>query len=128
MALPKTLPPEYWPFTRGFDLLGDDSLLAVELPGHAVGQMGLFAREANGQSWFFVADAAWLGRSITTNQPPHRLANIIFSDPAVYRQTLSELQKFQSARPDVRLVPSHCESTLAQYAYKEMDKTILSYS
>ncbi len=33
-----SLPSHYAPFDTGFDLLGDGSLLAVELPGHAKGQ------------------------------------------------------------------------------------------
>src|SRR5687767_10160459 len=34
MAQAINLPPEYAPFTRGYDLLGDESVIAVELPGH----------------------------------------------------------------------------------------------
>lgn len=111
----RPLPPEYAPFTRGFDLLGDESLLAVELPGHAAGQIGLFAREESGAAWFFVADAAWLGQSIRKNRPPHRLANLLFPDPTAYRATLTDLHEFHARRPTVRVIPSHCEATLAEY-------------
>jgi glyoxylase-like metal-dependent hydrolase (beta-lactamase superfamily II) len=115
MAVPRSLTPEYAPFTTGFDLLGDESLLAVELPGHATGQMGVFARDESGSSYFFVADAAWLARSISANRPPHQLANFIFPDPGAYRKTLADLHQFYANRPEVRLIPSHCETTLAQY-------------
>jgi len=115
-SVKRALPPEYAPFTSGFDLLGDESLLAVELPGHAAGQMGLFARDESGATYFFVADAAWLGRSIAENRPPHRLANFLFPDPAAYHATLTGLHQFQAHRPEVRLIPSHCETTLAQFA------------
>jgi len=115
VTAPRPLPPEYAPFTTGFDLLGDESLLAVELPGHASGQMGLFARDESGQTYFFVADAAWLARSIIENRPPHRLANFLFPDPVAYRNTLTDLHRFYENQPEVRLIPSHCASTLAQY-------------
>jgi glyoxylase-like metal-dependent hydrolase (beta-lactamase superfamily II) len=111
----RSLPPEYAPFTLGYDLLGDQSLLAVGLPGHAAGQMGLFARDVSGATYFFVADAAWLGKSISENRPPHRLANFLFPDPNAYRATLTELHHFQSNRADVHVIPSHCEKILSQY-------------
>lgn len=115
ISVPKLLAPEYSPFTTGFDLLGDESLLAVELPGHATGQMGILARDQSGLTYFFVADAAWLGRSITENRPPHRLANFLFPDTVAYRETLTDLHQFYKNRPDIRLIPSHCEATLAQF-------------
>jgi glyoxylase-like metal-dependent hydrolase (beta-lactamase superfamily II) len=115
ISVSRPLPSEYAPFTRGFDLLGDESLLAVELPGHAAGQIGLFARDERGTTYFFVADAAWLGQSIRQNRPPHRLTNFLFPDPAAYRATLTDLHTFQAKRPEVRVIPSHCEATLAEF-------------
>ena len=116
---PYALPPEYAPFTKGYDLLGDSSLLAVELPGHAAGQMGIFARctgDGRDQAFFFVADAAWLGRSIKDDLPPHALADLFFTDPTAYKITLSNLHKIQVAQPDLKIIPSHCAETLATIA------------
>jgi len=113
----RSLPPEYAPFTHGFDVLGDESLLAVELPGHACGQMGLFARDEGGATYFFVADAAWLGESISGNHPPHRLANFLFPDSIAYRATLTDLHHFHANRPEVHIIPSHCETTLSKFTH-----------
>ncbi|RLT42088.1 MAG: MBL fold metallo-hydrolase [Chloroflexi bacterium] len=115
MAAPRPLPPDYAPFATGFDLLGDESLLAVELPGHCTGQMGLLARREDGIIFFFVADAAWLMRSIAGNRLPHALANLIFSNPRLYRLTLAKLHRFHVSRPEVAIIPSHCAETLARY-------------
>ncbi len=115
MSHPVTLPPEYAPFTRGYDLLGDESLLAVELPGHAHGQMGLFVQSAN-ETYFFVADAAWQARSFRENRPPHPIANLLFPDPKAYRETLSALHTFYQLHPTVKVVPSHCEKTINELA------------
>jgi glyoxylase-like metal-dependent hydrolase (beta-lactamase superfamily II) len=118
MAQSVPLPPEYAPFTRGYDLLGDESLLAVELPGHAHGQMGLFVRDER-QTYFFVADAAWQGRSIRENRPPHPIANLLFPDPKAYRETLGALHSFNQLHPSVKVIPSHCEETLSSLSNPE---------
>ena len=86
----------------------------MELPGHAQGQMGIFVRNDEGKVFFFVADAAWLKRSIVENRPPHKIANMIFSDPAAYRETLGKLQTYYSTHPDTVVVPSHCDETISQ--------------
>lgn len=106
------LSEEYAPFNTGYDLLGDESIIGVELPGHADGQMGVFARDDDDKLFFFVADAAWLKRSVVDNRPPHKLANLLFSDPAAYRQTLGDLHSHYLTHPDTIIVPSHCEETI----------------
>lgn len=115
LAHPINLPPEYAPFTRGYDLLGDQSVIAVELPGHAVGQMGLFIRTTDAATTFLVGDACWLKRAYQENRPPHPFANLLFADPAAYRATLSSLHTFHQSHPSVRIVPSHCAESIAQY-------------
>jgi glyoxylase-like metal-dependent hydrolase (beta-lactamase superfamily II) len=47
------LPDRYAPFRQGYDLFKDGSLLAVELPGHACGQLGVFLQTHRGQPHFF---------------------------------------------------------------------------
>jgi glyoxylase-like metal-dependent hydrolase (beta-lactamase superfamily II) len=112
ISKPILLSEEYAPFKTGFDLLGDGSLIGVELPGHAHGQMGLFARDESGQIFFFVADAAWLKQSIVENRPPHKVADFLFPDPVAYRETLKDLQTFYFTHPETHVVPSHCEETI----------------
>jgi len=106
------LSKEYAPFTRGYDLLGDVSIIGVELPGHALGQMGIFVRVENDKLFFFVADAAWLKKAIVENRPPHKVAHLLFPDPEAYRETLGHLHSYQLTHPDVEIIPSHCEETI----------------
>ena len=106
------LSKEYAPFKTGYDLLGDESVIGVELPGHAHGQMGLFVRDENGKLFFFVADAAWLKQSIVQNRPPHKVANFLFPDPEAYRETLGNLHTYYLTHPDKYVIPSHCEETI----------------
>ncbi len=112
MSTPVLLAEEYAPFKTGYDLLGDGSIIGVELPGHAHGQMGLFIRDENDQLFFFVADAAWLTQSIIENRPPHQVANFLFPDPVAYRDTLGKLHNFYRTHPEVHVVPSHSEETI----------------
>ncbi|MGM0575832.1 MAG: MBL fold metallo-hydrolase [Myxococcota bacterium] len=109
------LPPECAPFERGVDLLGDRSLLAVELPGHARGQLGLFVADEDGRRWFLVADACWTSRSWCEQRMPHPVARLLFDDWGAYRGTLHRIADFAVRHPDVRVVPSHCEEVRARF-------------
>jgi len=115
---PVLLSEEYSPFRTGYDLLGDGSIIGVELPGHAHGQMGIFARDDSGKVFFFVADAAWLKRSLIENRPPHTIANNIFSDPTAYRETLGNLHTYYLTHPDTVIIPSHCDETIQTFTTK----------
>jgi glyoxylase-like metal-dependent hydrolase (beta-lactamase superfamily II) len=116
MADRAALPPEYAPFTHGIDVFGDESVIAVELPGHAAGQMGLFLRGNDGDAYLLAADACWLERAYQENRPPHVLANMLFSDAKAYRETLEALHEYHQRQPGVHIIPSHCAETLARFA------------
>jgi len=115
MNRPLLLSKEYAPFKTGYDLLGDESIIGVELPGHAHGQMGLFARDENSKLFFFVADAAWLKQSIVENRPPHKIANLLFPEPEAYRETLGNLHTYHLTHPDTHVIPSHCDLTIQSF-------------
>lgn len=106
-----SLPPQYTPFDTGFDLLGDGSLYAVELPGHATGQLGLFFIDADHQSYFLIADACWLSRAYQEFVKPHPIANLIFSDRQEYVDTLSKIHQLYKLNPEVKIIPTHCSKT-----------------
>jgi len=109
------LSDEYAPFKKGYDLLGDESIIGVELPGHAHGQMGIFVRDDNGKPFFFVADAAWLKKSIVENRLPDKIANLLFPDPEAYRATLGDLHTHFLTHPDTYIIPSHCDETIHKH-------------
>lgn len=94
------------------DLFADGSLLLVNLPGHARGQIGLLARTAKG-SILFAADGCWLRRSIRERRPPARLTNLFVDDPGMVRATIYRLHDFAQAQPEVIIVPSHCPEAFA---------------
>jgi glyoxylase-like metal-dependent hydrolase (beta-lactamase superfamily II) len=106
-----SLPPQYAPFVTGFDLCGDGSLLAVELPGHATGQLGLFFVDQNHQSYFLIADACWLSRAYQEFVQPHPITNLIFANGKEYVDTLLKIHQLHKLNPELKIIPTHCPKT-----------------
>jgi len=104
------------PFDRGFDLFGDRSVIGVPLPGHAPAQLGLVVRDEDGRWVMFVADACWSTRAWREDRRPSALARVIFHDWPRYCETLTGLHALGTARPDVRLLPSHCREAWTHLA------------
>jgi len=105
------LPAALQPFTQGFDLLGDGSVLGVALPGHSAGQMGILFRASDGRDVFLVADACWSLDAIQRDRPPTWIASQLFADKHAYLRTFAGLRQLLSTRGDLLIVPSHCEAT-----------------
>jgi glyoxylase-like metal-dependent hydrolase (beta-lactamase superfamily II) len=103
-----SLPVEYQPFTQGIDLFGDSSLIAVELPGHAMGQLGLFFKDADNQDYFLIADACWLSRAYQEFVLPHPLTRLIFSSQQDYVDTLAKIHDLYKLNPKIKIIPTHC--------------------
>ncbi len=93
------------------DLFGDDSLIAVDLPGHKAGQVGLVFQSHKIGKCFLVADAAWSLKAIIEMRPPSRLANLIIDSSSKYLNTLGTLQKINKEQPEMTMIPSHCRET-----------------
>lgn len=109
----KTLHPDLAPFEAGADLLGDGTLLAVELPGHCVGHWGLVAQTEAG-AHFLVADAAWSSDAIRRDVPPPSLVANLLGNARSGRETLNRLHRLRRRNPDVRMIPSHCGECAAE--------------
>jgi glyoxylase-like metal-dependent hydrolase (beta-lactamase superfamily II) len=108
------LPKDCAPFDVGADLLGDGSLLAVELPGHCPGHWGLLLNDARWGLHFLVADAAWSLKAIRDNIPPPALTTRLLGDTSRVRETLARLHKLQRRNRDIRLTPCHCAERAAE--------------
>lgn len=113
------LPSYYAPFDKGFDLLGDGSIVAVELPGHATGQLGLFLTDTDHQSYFLIADACWLSRAYQEFVQPHPIANLIFSNKQEYVDTLHKIHQLHKLNPAIKIIPSHCPDIWKQLEGRE---------
>lgn len=112
-----TLDPRLAPFAEAFDVLGDGSVLAIALPGHSPGQLGLLLRAApDGQLLLLCADAAWSTRAWMQQRPPSWLARPLMHDWPAYLRTLAALGRIGHAAGErIAIVPSHCPQALAAW-------------
>lgn len=107
------LGPAWAPFERGYDLLGDGSLVGIPLPGHTPGQLGVLFRAGDGRPLLLAADAAWSTRAYREDRPPSILARSLVADWREYRRVLAGLKTLAEKQPELHLLPSHCGPTIA---------------
>jgi glyoxylase-like metal-dependent hydrolase (beta-lactamase superfamily II) len=110
------LGPAWAPFERGFDLLGDGSLIGIPLPGHSPAQLGVLLRTEEDRPVLLAADACWSARAWREQRLPACLVRPLFADWPAYRRTLAGLRQVAERHPDLAIVPSHCAATLAGLA------------
>jgi glyoxylase-like metal-dependent hydrolase (beta-lactamase superfamily II) len=96
--------------TEGAQVFGDASLSVLELPGHAIGQIGVRFAALDGQPVLLAADACWLSTAFRENRMPHPVTKIIHQWES-YRQTLARLHQLHRDEPDLLIVPCHCPET-----------------
>lgn len=92
---------------KGFDLLGDGSIVLIPLPGHAKGQYGALVRTDQGPV-FLVADAFWDIRAVTEGKVPNPIVRVFFDDMDAYAQSLQRIRNFHAKHPKVPLIATHC--------------------
>ena len=97
------------------DLFGDGSLLAVALPGHTPGQLGLVLTDESDRRVLFCSDAAWSRRAWLEHDLPSRVAGLLTADGAAYARTIDRLATLARAHPELAILPSHCTESLAAY-------------
>jgi len=108
---PLDLGPAWAPFTHGYDLIGDNSLIGITLPGHSPAQLGVLLRTTDDQQVLLAADSCWSARAWREQRLPSFLARPLFADWTDYRNTLAGLKTIATHNPDLTIVPSHCTET-----------------
>jgi glyoxylase-like metal-dependent hydrolase (beta-lactamase superfamily II) len=104
---------EYPHLGKSHDLLGDGLLHLIPLPGHAKGQMGLMVNSDRGEV-LLAADGCWHSRAYRENRPPHPLPlKLMFDSADETIQTIERLHRFNQARPEVEIIPTHCPEVAA---------------
>ena len=104
----RPMAPELSPFSLGYDLCGDGTVMAIELPGHACGQLGLCAQATGGQWTLLAADSCWLSRAFRDRLMPNPIAQLLLENREAYRETLNNLHMLYQSNKNIRIVPSHC--------------------
>ncbi|KRG16682.1 hypothetical protein ACA30_00500 [Virgibacillus soli] len=106
--LPIKLTKDYTPYMEGWDVFQDGFILAVDVTGHAIGQMGIFLRDVQSGPIFLCADACWQSRAYREKKMPHPLAYLIMPDVQKYRENLWRLHEFHHLHPEWTIIPTHC--------------------
>lgn len=116
------LPEAFRPFTVGVDLFGDRSVVAVDLPGHALGHFGILV-DTQPRAVFLVGDACWHSRAIREDRMPHWLPQrLVFSDRHQYRDSLHRLHELHHQNQDLLIIPSHCGEVYDTQVEKDLVK------
>jgi glyoxylase-like metal-dependent hydrolase (beta-lactamase superfamily II) len=109
------LPDWMQPFTQGFDLLGDGSLIAVPLPGHSAGQLGLLIPDSDGRPVFMTADACWSLDACREGRLPAAVTNLFAPHGKAYQHTFLQLGDLARREPEIRILPSHCVASWRKF-------------
>lgn len=102
------------------DLFGDGSVLALRLPGHAPGHLGLLLRDAEDRPVLLCADASWSRRAWQEQRLPSPLARFVIHDWNAYKATLSQLQALARRERELVILPSHCAESLRAYSQRAL--------
>jgi len=102
-----TLAQNLKPFTHGFDVFGDEKLIAIPLPGHAKGHIGLYFKAD--KEIFLIADSCWHQETFKDLIYPSRLTYLIHDNKRDYIQTIQNLHELYQQNKDIEIIPSHCE-------------------
>lgn len=112
-------------FASGFDLLGDGSIMAVALPGHAAGQIGIRLMDQDGVDWFFIADAAWHERTYKEMRLPAPVTRFIMHSWRDFTESLAKVNEVYREEPLLRIIPCHCEDTFARFGHREIAEDVV---
>ncbi len=97
----------YLSFPASHDVFGDGGLVIVDVPGHAVGQIGMVVNLPSGKRFFLTGDSFYFPDSLEMKAPKSRVMQAVVSEGPESAETLERLWTLAKAEPDVELVSSH---------------------
>jgi glyoxylase-like metal-dependent hydrolase (beta-lactamase superfamily II) len=98
----------YGPFAESHDFFGDGSVVAVPMPGHTPGSIGVFVSVPPGKRFLIIGDTSWTKEGIDwPAEKPWLARRMVDHDPAGVREQLVALHQLQRANPDLVIVPAH---------------------
>lgn len=91
-------------FEKIYDVLGDGSILGVELNGHADGQLGIYLPE---DKILFAADACWGADLLGKVKDMRLVAKLIQNHYEDYVNTAEILERFGAEHQDIKIIFTH---------------------
>ncbi|GAA3517149.1 MBL fold metallo-hydrolase [Aquimarina addita] len=107
-------------FDYKYDLFHDQSVYIYNMPGHAAGQIAVMV-ETTKNKYFLIADACWLKESYEENRLPHPIVKLFFHSWKSFKKTVSALNSFHKAHPEILIVPTHCSETTHKLVDNELN-------
>lgn len=112
----QALPGRWAMLGAGYDLIGDRSLWAVPLPGHARGHHGLLLRDRDDREYLLIGDAVWHLDELREPRAPAWPTRLLVDDWAAHCRTRAQLHRLlaeaaQANDHSIALLPAHCERT-----------------
>jgi len=107
-----TLEPHLAPFNQGFDLFNDQQLIAIPLPGHAKGQIGLYFKTP--KETFLIADSCWHQEAFKELRFPSNLTYLIHDNKEAYVHTINQLHQLYKNNQEIDIIPAHCQHIRAR--------------
>ena len=101
---------KYELFGEIYDIFGDESVIGIDLSGHAKGQLGIIVNDT-----FFVSDACWYSKAYRENTPPPLWVRLLLGKNKEYLKTLNKIHLFYKNHPEFKIIPSHCNEFWSKY-------------
>jgi len=105
----------YGPFSASFDVYGDGSVVAVPMPGHSPGSVGVFVNLPDGRRLLFIGDTAWAEEGVAW--PAHKpwlSRRMVDKDADEVAAQLVQLHRLVDQHPELVVVPAHDERVHAR--------------
>lgn len=103
----------YFGFPDSRDVYGDGSVVAVPMPGHTPGHIGVFATLPSGTRYLFVGDLVWMREGLTRPaERPFIARRLVDHDPAEVRAAIRQVNILLRTHPDLIAVPAHDQRVL----------------
>jgi glyoxylase-like metal-dependent hydrolase (beta-lactamase superfamily II) len=111
-------------FGKYYDIFGDHSILAFNMPGHAAGQVGIKLK-THKQTYMLVADACWDKRSYKHHALPSPIVKLFFDSWSDYKTSILKLKNYHELNPEHIIVPSHCYDSYQNLISNTIDLDVL---
>ncbi len=95
----------YLSFPASYDVFGDGTLVLVDVPGHAPGQLGMVVNLPSGRRFFLTGDSFYFPDSLERKAPKSRLMQALVKEGPESEETLERLWHLTKDEPDVEMVP-----------------------
>ena len=91
-------------FEQVYDILGDNSIIGIPLPGHASGQLGIYIDE---YKLLFADDSSWGNAFLNKIGAMKKIPKLIQNNFEEYKSTIEKLKQIKKAFSEIEIIFSH---------------------